>query len=348
MTTPTYALLTPTLSLGGAERNFISMAKYVPGCLGIVLRLPEYDPRLHQEATRFTRVLRNAQADWQKCRGDLEHLNPDVVITWGCTNFREIVAGLPCKKVFLSQVSPELPGVVDWIKPQLPGCTHYVAVSKGAAECFHLADPNGTTPCYIIPNMVDPIHCLPRQGRKATREALQLPEGTKLILWLGRFSEQKQPKLAPRVLDYLPPEYKLLMVGPKNEYMQEVKNGAQPPYLNGRLAFLPGVHRVGDLLAAADVLLVCSTAEGLPLTVIESFFVGLPVVMPRLKCIEDLRVPGGGCFASICAKGTPSCYANTIEGIEGRPRSTIGFAQDNFSCTVVGQRWETFLKEITS
>lgn len=112
-----------------------------------------------------------------------------------------------------------------------------------------------------------------------------LPAGVPRVLWLGRFAAVKDPGLwlaAVAALGRIRPVHAVLC-----------GEGALRPAAQAEAARLgvaatwAGTVPAGEALGAADLLLMSSRNEGLPLAAIEAAGAGLPVVAPAVGGLAD-------------------------------------------------------------
>jgi glycosyltransferase involved in cell wall biosynthesis len=133
----------------------------------------------------------------------------------------------------------------------------------------------------------------PRAGRAATRAALGVPAEAPLVLTVARFYPQKGHRYLlgaiPKVLRQAP-RARFVWAG-DGPLLASLRLAAQACGLEGRLRFLGRRDDVPDLLAAADLLVLPSLFEGLPLVALEAMAAGLAVVGTQvcgtLEAIED-------------------------------------------------------------
>jgi glycosyltransferase involved in cell wall biosynthesis len=114
----------------------------------------------------------------------------------------------------------------------------------------------------------------------AVRAEFGFPPGAPLVLFAGRLAEQKRVDDLLKALDlvqHVQPDVRTLIAGdgPLRERLQET---ATAYALDGRVRFLGHRDDVPRLLAAADMLVLPSSYEGLPNVVLEAMRFRKPVV----------------------------------------------------------------------
>jgi len=141
-----------------------------------------------------------------------------------------------------------------------------------------LADTEGISRDRIAVayNGVDGARFDPGADPVAARTALDLPEAPTVGI-VGRLSPEKNHALLFRALVRVP-EARLVVVG-GGPMEQEVRAAAEQAGVIGRVTFTGPRDDVPRLLAAMDVLVLCSTTEGFPLAPIEGLAAGRPVII---------------------------------------------------------------------
>lgn len=175
-------------------------------------------------------------------------------------------------------------GLGGWNAWRLPS-DRIVAVSEATLRTIEPARPQHA-PATIIHNGVDPERWAQVRGqRKAARKWFGIDKRSPVMLFCGRFSDEKRPGDAMRAFVLARkrnPDLKLLMVGTVfggwNEHYIEM--GQQIGLNWGVDAWHYELARdeVGQAYAASDVLVHTSTTEGFPMVVLEAMAAGLPVV----------------------------------------------------------------------
>ncbi|MDB5203425.1 MAG: glycosyltransferase family 4 protein [Ferruginibacter sp.] len=132
----------------------------------------------------------------------------------------------------------------------------------------------------VINNGIDRKRFNPQGNFKNIREELGISSGETLVLFIARFTSHKQPLAllkAFAVAVEKNPSLKLLMVGDgdeKAEALQLVKQlGIQE-----RVIFQSFRQDVPDVLAAADIFVLPSLWEGLPIGLLEAMSMGKAVI----------------------------------------------------------------------
>ncbi len=122
------------------------------------------------------------------------------------------------------------------------------------------------------------------------RSALKLKDTDPLFVSLSRLDHQKgidvMIDVAKRVLTEAPEAvFAICGTGPLDG---QVQNWAQTAGLDNRFVFLGSVSNVQDYLAAADVFLLTSRWEALPISIVEAFRAGLPVIATDCGGVAEL------------------------------------------------------------
>ncbi len=129
-------------------------------------------------------------------------------------------------------------------------------------------------------------------ARAALRHSLGLEPDALLLLQVGRLARVKRPAWALEVLQLLLPRHPrlaLVFVG-DGEERTALERGVAERGLVERVRLIGAREEMAPLLHAADVVLSCSSSEGLPVALIEAAAAGLPIVATRVGGVEELVV----------------------------------------------------------
>lgn len=146
----------------------------------------------------------------------------------------------------------------------------------------------------IVPSTIDPARIVTRRGRAATRADLGVTERTVMFLTLAALVPRKGipdlveacARLGARGVDFV---CCIAGDGPEREALENfARRGTQPE----RVRFLGRREDVGDLLAACDVFVLPSHAEGLGVSALEAMAAGRAVVATRVGGLADAVVEG--------------------------------------------------------
>ncbi len=177
-----------------------------------------------------------------------------------------------------------------------------VAVSPAAACRLAAAGLRGP---QVIRNAV--FARPPVFGRASVRASLDVGEGTPVALCLARLEPQKRHDVLLDAWAALEGDPVLWLAG-DGSLRAELEERGEP--LAGRVRFLGTRADVPDLLAAADVTVLTSDWEGLPLAVLESMAAGRPVVATDVGGVREVLAGGGGL---VVPPGDPAATAHALE-----------------------------------
>lgn len=134
----------------------------------------------------------------------------------------------------------------------------------------------------MIFNGVDLSKCQPKEDYR-TGETITL-------LHIGRFNEQKNHAgllQAFQMLLACYPNCRLHLLG-DGELLEQTRADAEKMGLSNRVRFLGSQSNVYPYLREADIFLLPSLYEGMPMTIIEAMGTGLPIVASNVGGIPDM------------------------------------------------------------
>lgn len=348
----------PWLIMGGGERWLLSLLKNFDSSriavTGVALsNWSQEDPLLCREVSRYTDIMAGRIRD----HGEHEHhvvkrlgetsdmameavcLQADVVISYlsWVDPVLEAHRQKGMRLIALSHVS--VPGHCD----RMTGfASRYVTVARAGIQSFH---PSVRDRVEVIYNGADVERTVPVLGRDRTRRQWGYGPEDRLIGFLGRLDDNKNPLHIARACQHLDPNYHLVIVGPSAGHDGIVQA------LPGRHRFVNRVDAVGDALAAFDVLINLSSSECFCLAITEAWLAGVPVVATPVGAIPELESchgplvcrapaePDGALTSQAIARALGPDNAETIH----RARKV---AWDSFTAPAMVQRWTEYLEEL--
>lgn len=161
--------------------------------------------------------------------------------------------------------------LIDW------KVSRYVGICYA---CKAMLETVTRRPVTRIDNGVELSRLLPKVPGSSSNTSL-------VIVTVGRISEQKNLSLLIDSLSFLSKyEFSLKIAGegPQRDFLEEKVNTLG---LSSRVVFLGNVQNVHQLLNSADIFVMSSEWEGLPIAQIEATLSGLPVVVTNVGgCAE--------------------------------------------------------------
>lgn len=158
-----------------------------------------------------------------------------------------------------------------------------VAVSSSARDRLR-AQGLRRRDVVVIHNAVSPP-ALP--GRDRARRRLGIPDDLPVALCLARLTPQKRLDVLLRAWAQVSPAALLLVAG-DGPLRQEHEALARDLGIAGTTRFLGPRQDVATLLAAADLGVLSSDWEGLPIAALESMSAGLPMVATSVDGLKEL------------------------------------------------------------
>ena len=177
----------------------------------------------------------------------------------------------------------------------------------------------------LIRNGVDLEHFRTgAQPRGRLHRELRLARGTRIILFAAHLIERKRPLLLldiDREIQRNPTgqPYHFVIAG-DGPQLAELRSKIQSRGCHERFSLLGHVERVAPLLADASALIVTSTEEGLPLSIIEALAMEVPVVSSRVGAIDEAVPPSCGILIENDGQEAESFAAALLELLTDKSR----------------------------
>jgi glycosyltransferase involved in cell wall biosynthesis len=316
----------------GAEHQVVELLKRLPSSAFDAALLTIYaTPPAEREGLPFPVLYggRQARKDMLflgRLVHEIRHFQPDIVHThthvgkyWG--RLAAVIARVPL--IVHTEHNPcdfrrtALERAADWV---LQRATSRIVtffreqgVSLSAFEQFPIEK------LVIIPNGL-PLPEARSADRVESRKALGIPANKYAILVVGRMAFQKNQSLALRALaamrDDVRREVVVLFVGSGNDEVV-LRGLARALQVDEHIRFLGYRSDVPALLAGADLVLMTSWFEGMPLALLEAMIAGVPIVSTPWLGARNML--GDGRFGFMTPNYDASRVAAEVERALARP-----------------------------
>jgi glycosyltransferase involved in cell wall biosynthesis len=221
----------------------------------------------------------------------------------------------------------------ECIEPRLLARADRVfCVRRTAVERYREGDPGAAEKYRFISTSVDtsvfrPLTSPDERRAHRQRVASRFGSPAELLVWVGRLDRQKDPVLlleAMRCLADARPSVHLLVVG-DGTLRSDVERRIRELGLRERVTLLgscaPG--EIAELLQAADLFVLSSAYEGMPIAVLEALAVGVPVVATDVGEIRSVVRDGvNGFLAPRSRRDLARCASEALDrraALRGEP-----------------------------
>jgi glycosyltransferase involved in cell wall biosynthesis len=322
----------PSVRGYGAERIIVELLKHLSSPEIDAALLTIYEPPAEVvDALPFPVVFagRKTRKDktflWKLVR-EIRRYKPDVVHThthvgryWG--RAAALLAG--ATKVVHTEHNPcdfrrtALERAADWMLHRATSriVTFFREQGTALAEFEHLPDEK----LVLIPNGLSESNA--NDDRQAARKTMGITPGQFAIMLVGRMEYQKNHILALRSFAELPEEIRnkaLLIFAGSGEEEIVLRGLTHSLGIAERVRFLGYRNDVPSLLAGADLVLMTSWFEGMPLALLEAMVAGVPIVSTPWLGARNMLSDGR--FGFIVPSFEPPQVAAQIERALCHPR----------------------------
>lgn len=336
MSKPKVALITPSLGMGGAERWIVTLAKFFKRLDPyLILNLSgQSDSILLEEVPKTTKILSNFYSNPEKIISFLN--DADAVISW-CFNLNiNLKNNLKCPTIDVSHSDPSWKDHKLLINQTYKNSKYHVGVSKVAASAFSENDAT------VIYNGIDINRLEELKGRAKQRKEWSC-EDNKVVLFLSRLSEEKNPKILVQCSELFDESWKFLFIdtGSLKKDFQLIKKQ--------NIQLIKKTKDIGDYYAGADVIVLPSDVEGMPLVLLESWFCGVPIVTTQYNSYLELMNLHGELCLSTKVRPTAVEFSNKIKEAykQGRKSEMVVLAksivESNYTHKTMIKNWENYI-----
>ncbi len=253
---------------------------FVVECVG---RRPGIDRRAMGSLQRMIRRL----------RADLIHAHQYTPFSYAALA-RGVVAAAP--PILFTEHGRHVPDLVSWRRRLanrwlLKRRDHVTAVSRFVKDALVANEGIAADRIEVIPNGIDPRKFVVDAAvRRRVRQDWGVGDDDVVVLQLARFHPVKDHATTVRALARLDrdatPRIWWMAAG-DGQLLAPMQEMARERGVSDRARFLGLRRDVPELLAGADVLVLSSVSEGLPVTVLEAMAAGLPVAATRVGGVPE-------------------------------------------------------------
>jgi L-malate glycosyltransferase len=231
----------------------------------------------------------------------------------------------------------------------------FIAFTEGQRDRLARAERVSPSRIEVIPNGV-PFLTLDENSRARGRAALGVGADELAIVVVGRLFEPKRIDIAIDALAELPPDLRartrLVLTG-DGPLRDALVAQAAARGLADRVRFLGFRTDVHDLLAGADVALMTSAREAMPLALIEAMMESAPIVTTPWAGSE--RMLGEGRYGRIARDFSPAAVAEALrETLEQRgpaaerAAAAKTYARDEFDIAKQARRYAALYRRLSA
>jgi glycosyltransferase involved in cell wall biosynthesis len=295
---PRILVIVHTLFRGGAEMSTMELHKQLKksGCSQALVNIyagdTEFHTMLKPEAQKIFDVydeykLADKSQIMDVIYSVVEAYNPDIVMY---SLIREVPQVLlefpdrpPCIQVMHSQL-----GDSKWGYDPI-GTDAIITVSKRMADDFAEEYDVPEEKMFTVWNGIDPA----RLHGRSMRHSLGISNLGRILGMVGNMNDLKRPMLGLELFASirLKDDY-MIFAGNPSDCGNQVMKRAKELKIDQYVHILGLRDDIGNVYKTLDIMLNCSTTEGLPMTIIEAMYLRVPVVASNVGGNSEVIVHG--------------------------------------------------------
>ncbi|OYQ62785.1 hypothetical protein B9G53_20345 [Pseudanabaena sp. SR411] len=188
-----------------------------------------------------------------------------------------------------------------------------IAENEAVANCLLLEHQEQSDRVRLINNGVDTNYFNPNTVSNIELVDDSVPKDKFIISFLGRFSQEKCPKLFVEIVNHLKNDDSLyfVMAGNGNLYHETLEQIKR--YRLENKVYLPGFVDTRDYLKISNLLVLPSQIDGRPNAVLESLSMGVPVIASSVGGLPKIIKDEYNGF--LCASGDIESFVNCIQKV---------------------------------
>ncbi|HEX8662620.1 MAG TPA: glycosyltransferase [Beijerinckiaceae bacterium] len=303
-------VVVPYLPVGGSEIVLLEALEHIgkTWAISIVTTLPD-DHAMRAAFARVTNEIYHAGDVFDSFRlqafisGLITARGTRVVLSSNSGGFYRAVPELKAVHpgvAFVALIHNDLPtGLIRYAVETATSLERHVAVSHRVGESL-IARGVPRERVVVVPNGIDTDLFSPDTiARPAARAKLGIADDALVLAFVGRFSEEKRvgafAEIVARLRDKVPVRAIAVGEGDDEEPLRaRIAREGLPIEIVPRM---PRADLVG-LYAAADLVVLTSTVEGMPMVVLEAMATGCPVAVTDVGDVRRIVEPGRNGFVA--------------------------------------------------
>lgn len=182
-----------------------------------------------------------------------------------------------------------------------------------------------------------------RRNRNDIRKELDLNNDDFIVLSIGELNKNKNQKTIIKAISLLNDTHIHCILCGKGDQLDNLKNQVRELHLENSVHFLGYRTDVVDICSQADLYVMPSFREGLPVASLEAMYCGLPLVTSNIRGLVD--VMENGVSGYLCNPDDAEAFADCIAKLKTNPELRAQMANRNKN-TVIPYCIENTKKEV--